>query len=119
MRIICAGFYEIISDIITTLGRISPWSETPQPLEKSNILPRAMSSPSRKPAACIIGIDEPPNFGAAAGPREKSTRIDRRRIASKVLACVSTNLALAEQNTNCEFEVEIGFGATNLSCLPS
>jgi len=119
MRIICAGFYEIISHIITTLGRISPWSETPQPLGKSNILPRAKSSPSRKSAACIIGIDEPPNFGAAAGPRDNSTWIDRRRIASKVLAWVSTNLALAEQNTNCDFEVEIGFGATNLSCLHS
>src|SRR5215813_140423 len=67
MRIICVGFYELTSTIITTLGRISPWSETPQPLEKSNPLRRARSSPSHKSAACIIGIDEPHNFGAT-GP---------------------------------------------------
>src|SRR5262249_2846990 len=102
MRIICAGFYEIISTIITTLGRISPWSEAPQPLEKLTPLRRARSSPSHKSAACILGIVGPPNFGAAAGPRDNSTRIDRRLIDSKVLAGVRTNQASAEQNTNCD-----------------
>ena len=29
MRIICVGFYDLTSTIITTRGRISPWSETP------------------------------------------------------------------------------------------
>src|SRR5215813_5876385 len=116
MRIICVGFYELTSTIITTLGRISPWSETPQPLEKSNPLRRARSSPSHKSAACIIGIDEPHNFGAA-GPRDNSTRIDQGLIDSKVLARVSPNRASAEQNTNCAFEVEIGFGATNICRL--
>ena len=38
--------------------------ETPQSLKKSNILPRAKSSPCRKSAACIICIDEPPKLGA-------------------------------------------------------
>src|SRR5262249_17231711 len=116
MSIICVGFYELTPTIITPLGRISPWSETPQPLEKSNPLRRARSSPSHKSAACIIGIDEPHNFGAA-GPRDNSIRIDRGLIDSKVLACASTNRASAEQSTNCDFEVEIGFGATNISCL--
>src|SRR5262245_991251 len=117
MRIICAGFCEIISNIITALGRISPWSETPQPLEKSNILRRAKSSPSHKSAACIIGIDEPHDFGAAAGPRDNSTQIDQRLIASKGLVRLITNRASAERDTNRDFEVYIGFGATNISCL--
>src|SRR5262247_4778537 len=85
MRIICVGFYELTSTIITTLGHISPWSETPQPLEKSNLLRRAKSSPSHKSVACITGIVGPRNFGAATGPRNSSTQIDRRRIASKGL----------------------------------
>jgi hypothetical protein len=70
---------------ITTRGHISPWSETPRPLEKSNLLRRAKSSLSHKSAACIIGIVGPRNFGAATGPRNSSTQIDRRQIASKGL----------------------------------
>src|SRR5262249_1239493 len=116
MRIICVRFYELTSNIITTLGRISPWSETPQPLDKSNLLRKVKSSPSRKSAACIIGIDEPPNFGAA-GSRDNSTRIDRRRIASKGLLCLITNQASAGDNSNRDFEAVIGFSAINMSCL--
>jgi len=117
MRIICAGFYEIISNIITTLGRISPWSETPQPLEKSNLFRRAKSSPPHKSAARIIGIVGPRNFGAAAGSRNNSTQIDRRRIASKGLLCLITNRASAEYDTNRNYEMEFGFGTINKSCL--
>jgi hypothetical protein len=115
---ICAEFYEIISNIITTLARICPWSETPQNLEKSNLFRRARSSPSHKSADCIIGIVGPPNFGAA-GPPDNSTRIDRRRIASKVLVCVITNRALAKQNINGDFDVEVGLKVTNIFCLYS
>ncbi len=79
----CVGFYDLTSTIITTRGHISPWSETPQSLEKSNLLRMAKSSPSHKSADCIIGIVGPRNFGAATGPRNSSTQIDRRRIASK------------------------------------
>src|SRR5262249_7535100 len=116
MRIICVGFYELTSNIITTLGRISPWSETPQPLEKSNLLRRAKLSPSHKSAACIISIVEPPNF-SATGPRDNSTRVDRRRIASKRLVRLVTNRASAGYDTNRNYEVEIGFGTINKSCL--
>jgi hypothetical protein len=66
--------------------------------------------------ACIIVIVGPRNFGAA-GPRDNSTQIDRRRIASKGRICLITNLASAEPNTNRDFDVEIGFGAINMSCL--
>src|SRR5262245_38195703 len=99
MGIICAGFYGIISNIITTVSRISPWSETLQRDEKSNIRQRARSSPSHKSAVCIIGIVEPPNFGAVAGPYDNSTRIDQRRIASKGPVRLVTNRKSAEHDT--------------------
>src|SRR5262245_53940891 len=119
MRIICAEFYDIISNIITTPGRISPWSETLRRHGKSNLLRRAKSSPSHKSVACIIGIVEPPNpnFGAAAGPRDKSTQIDRRWIASKGLERLVTNRVSIEFDKNRNDEAEIGFGVTNKSCL--
>src|SRR5262249_5314882 len=79
MRIICVGFYKLTLNIITTRDRTCPWSETPQNLEKSSLLLRAKSLPFHKSAACISGIDEPPNSGAAKY-RDNSTRIDRRRI---------------------------------------
>src|SRR5215813_14355518 len=110
MRITCVGFYELTANIITNLARICPWSETPQNLEKSSHLPRVKSSPSHKSAACIIGIVGPPNFGAAAGPRNNSTLIDRRRIASKGLLCLITSRASAEYDTNRNYEVEFGLG---------
>src|SRR5215475_6986667 len=112
MRIFCVGFYDLTSTIITTRGHISPWSETPQSLEKSNLLRRAKSSPSHKSAACIIGIVVPRNFGAATGPHNNSTQIDRRRIASKGLLCLITNRPSADYDTNRNYEEEIGF-----SCL--
>ena len=116
MRIICVGFYKITSNIIATLARICPWSGTPQNLEKSSHLPRVKSSPSHKSAACITGIDEPPNSGAARY-LDNSTRIDRRRITSKGLVRLIANRTSAERNTNCNFEVEIGFVTTNIGCL--
>ena len=106
-----------ISITITTLGRIDDWSETLQRHEKSDLRQRAKSSPYHKSAAYIIGIDDPHNFVAVVGPRDNSTRIDQRLIASKVLACVSTNRASAGDSTNRDFEVVIGFGATNICCL--
>jgi hypothetical protein len=45
----------------------------------------AKSSSSHKSAAYIISIDEPHNFGAVVGPRDNSTRIDQRLIASTKL----------------------------------
>ena len=51
------------------------------------------------------------------GVARHSTLMDRRLIDSKVLACVSTNRSSAEQNTNCDSKVEIGFGATTI-CRP-
>src|SRR5215510_14647401 len=119
MRIICEGFYDLTSTIITTRCHISPWSETPQPLEQSNLLRRAKSSPSHKSAACIIGIVGPRNFGAAKSPRNSSTQIDRRRIASKRLLCLITNRPSAEYDTNRNYEEEIGFGTINKSYLHS
>ena len=117
MRIIWAEFYDSISITITTHGRIDHWGETLQRHEKSNLRQRAKSSSYHKSAAYIIGIDEPHKFVAVVGPRDNSHRIDQRLIASKVLACVSTNRASAEQNTNCDFKVENGFGAANLCWL--
>src|SRR5262249_7870681 len=99
---------------ITNLARISPWSEILRHHEKSNLRQRARSSPFHKSAACIIDIVGPPNFGAVADPRDNSTRIDHKRIASKGLVRLITNRVSAERNTNCDFEVEIGFGATNI-----
>src|SRR5262245_12963315 len=119
MRIICVGFYDLTSTIITTRGHISPWSETPQPLEKWNLLRRAKSSPSHKSAACINGIVVPRNSGAATGPRNSFTQIDRRRIASKGLLGLITNRPSAEHDTNRNYEEEIGFGTINKSCLHS
>jgi len=66
--------------------------------------------------ACIIGIVGPRNFGAA-GPRDNSIQVDRRRIASNGRFCLITNLASAEHSTNRNFEVEIGFGAIDMSYL--
>src|SRR5215470_2444419 len=119
MRIICVGFYDLTSTIITTRGHISPWSETPQSFEKSNLLRRAKSSPTHKSAACIIGIVGPRNFGVATGHRNCSTEIDRRRIASKGLLRLNTNRPSAEYDTNRNYEEEIGFGTINKSCLHS
>jgi hypothetical protein len=96
MRIICAEFYDSISITITTHGRIDHWSETLKRHEKSNLRQRVKSSRSHRSAACIIGIDEPHNFVAVVGPRDNSTRIDQRLIASKILTWVSTNRATAK-----------------------
>src|SRR5512145_119362 len=117
MSIICAEFYDSISITITTHGRIDHWSEPPQRHEKSNLRQRAKSSPSHKSATYIIGIDEPHNIVAVDGPPDNSTRIDQRLIAANVLACDITNRASAEQNTNCDFEEETGFGAVNIRWL--
>jgi hypothetical protein len=61
-------------------------------------------------------IDEPPNSGAAEY-RDNSARIDRGWVASKGLVCLIINQASAEQNTSSDFDVEIGFGTTNIGCL--
>ena len=116
MRIICVGFYKLTANIITNLARICPWSKTPHFLEKLSHLQRVKSSPSHKSAVCITGIDEPPNSGVA-GRRDNSTRIDRRRITSKGVVRLIANRTSAERNTNCNFEVEIGFVTTNIGCL--
>src|SRR5215813_4829698 len=116
MKSTYAIFYGSISITFTMLGRINRWGGTHQSHERSKRRRRARSSPSHKSAACIIGIDEPPNFGAA-GSCDNSTRIDRRWIASKGLLCLITNQASAGDSTNRDFEVEIGFGAINMSCL--
>src|SRR5262247_4922900 len=59
------------------------------------------------------------NFGAATGPRNSSTQIDQRRIASKGLLCLITNRPSAEYDTNRNYEEEIGFGTIKKSCLHS
>jgi hypothetical protein len=74
------------------------------------------SSPSHKSAACITGIDEPPDF-CAAWSRDNSTQIDRRRIVSKGLMRLITNRASIEFDKNRNDEAEIGFGAVNKSRL--
>src|SRR5262245_62054186 len=56
-------------------------------------------------------------FGLAAGPHDNFTQIDRRWIALRGFVRLITNRASAEQNTNCDFEVEIGFGTINKGCL--
>jgi hypothetical protein len=61
--------------------------------------------------ACIIGIVGPRNFGAAS-PRDNSTRIDRRRIASKGLVRLVTNGASVKFDKDHNYEVEMGFGVT-------
>jgi len=116
MRIICVGFYKLTANIITNLARICPWSKTPHFLEKLSYLQRVKSSPSHKSAAYITGIDEPPKSGAA-GYRDNSTRIDRRRITSKGVVRLIANRTSIERNTNCNFKVEIGFETTNIGCL--
>src|SRR5262249_44900750 len=116
MRIICVGFYNLTANSITNLARICPWSKTPQFLEKLSHLQRVKSSPSHKSAACITGIDEPPNSGAA-GYRDNSTWIDRRRMTSKGVVRLIANRTSAERNTDYNFEVEPVFVTANLGCL--
>jgi hypothetical protein len=94
-----------------------------QALERNSPTPRDIEVPEKgkviaipKSAGCIIAIDEPPKSGVA-GRRDNSARIHRRRITSKGVVRLIANRTSTERNTNCNFEVEIGFVTTNIGCL--